>query len=175
VVHDFPNKTFQGTVYTFSHLAPTWLTVPLNIKGSQVNVVVSVKVTYGCHCFTEEFDEYLHSDHHRYTYLNELRAFDTQRYTCSLQLPQIMLSILRGQIYLADRSYTYVAQINLPPASGFQKYSVFFSLNKKRDSKGPEVELYVKSAYLSALKPPPSKNARKWRFGALIGQISGVF
>jgi hypothetical protein len=169
-VSTFPNKSFQGQVYTFSHLAPMTLKVPLKVPEP---IEVPVKVTYGCHCFTEEFKPDVHQDHHRYTHLHETRAFNLERFNCSLQLPAVVTSILGGKIYLADRSYTYVAQITLPPALGQQSYSVFFSLEKTRKSLAPAAEMYIKSAYLTPLKSKP--NARSWRFGALVGEISKAF
>jgi hypothetical protein len=136
-------------------------------------ISIPVKITFGCHCFTESFDSGKHGDHHRYTHLGEERAFDLERYDCSLQLPQVMNAMLNGTIYKGDKSYTYVAQIALPPETGNQPYSVFFSLNKTRDSAAPAVDLYVKSAYLSALKKSP--HTQSWRFKGLVGDTAKVF
>ncbi|MGH8412835.1 MAG: hypothetical protein ACRERT_16610, partial [Pseudomonas sp.] len=134
---------------------------------------VPVNVTFGCHCFTEEFNEAVHQDHHRYSHRHEVRAFDPTRYQCSLQLPAVVQAITGGKIYLADQSYTYVAQVALPPATGLESYSLFFSLNKKRNTQAPAAELYLKSAYLSPLKS--KTNAQSWRFAALVGEVSGAF
>lgn len=168
---DFPNKQFNGTTYTFGHLAPTSVHVPLVVAGQELTI--PVHVTFGCHCFTEEFNEAMHQEHHRYTHRHETRAFDVTRYQCSLQLPEVLQGITRGRIYLADQSYTYVAQISLPPATGMESYSLFFSLNRKRNADAPAAEMYLKSAYLSPLKS--KKNAQSWRFAALVGEVSGAF
>jgi len=170
-VSNFPHKHFQGKVYTFQHLDQILLPVPLVVK--QIPIEIPVHVTFGCHCFTEEFDSTAHEDHHRYTHLGEERAFNVERHQCSLQLPKVMQAILGGTIYRSDRSYTYVAQIVLPLIAGLESYSVFFSLEKTKKSAVPSVELFVKSAYLSPLKSKP--NAQKWRFKALIGETAGVF
>lgn len=170
-VSDFPHKHFEGETYTFGHLAKTTLSVDLVVSAQPLQI--PVHVTYGCHCFTEEFVEGKHGPHHRYSHLQEVRAFNVERYECSLQLPQAMVKMLDGKIYRADRSYTYVTQIALPPDTGAQAYSIFFSLEKKRQSASPAVELYVKSAYLSPLKHHP--NAQSWRFKALVGKTAGVF
>lgn len=168
---DFPNKQFQGTIYTFKHLTPLTLQVPLVVSGAPLTVPVSV--TFGCHCFTEAFNKNVHQDQHRYSYGNEVRAFDPTRYQCSLQLPVIFQAIAGGKIYMGDKSYTYVAQIVLPSAMGPASYSLFFSLKKKRNMQAPAAELYLKSAYLTPLK---SKiNAQSWRFAALVGQVSEAF
>jgi len=170
-VSSFPNKSFEGKVYTFPHLEQ--MTLVIDLVVSQQPIAIPVRVTFGCHCFTEAFDPTRHSDHHRYAHRDEVRAFDIERYECSLQLPEVMHAMRNGTIYKGDQSYTYVAQITLPPETGRQSYSVFFSLNKTRNSVEPAVDLYVKSAYLSALKYSP--HAQSWRFKALVGDIAQVF
>jgi hypothetical protein len=170
-VSDFANKTFEGQVYTFPHLAQ--MTLPVELVVQQEPIRIPVRVTFGCHCFTEEFDPEKHGGHHRYRHLGEERAFDVERYQCSLQLPQVIHAMLSGTIYRADRSYTYVAQIVLPHITGLQPYSIFFSLEKARKSPSPAVEMFVKSAYLSPLKHSP--NAQSWRFKALVGEKAEVF
>lgn len=168
---DFAHKQFDGNLYTFNHLTKKTLAVNFDINADKV--VVPVHITFGCHCFTEEFDPKQHSDHHRYSHMHEVRAFDVERYQCSLQLPHVMDSMLTGKIYRSDKSYTYVTQIALPSAGGGQSYSIFFSLEKAKKQVDPAVELYVKSAYLSTLKH--SANAQNWRFKALVGKKAGLF
>lgn len=168
---DFAHKQFNGKLYTFNHLAK--MTLGVNFTVKEQSVAVPVHVTFGCHCFTEEFDSARHGDHHRYSHMHEVRAFDVERYECSLQLPNVMNNMLTGKIYRSDKSYTYVTQIVLPPAVGGQSYSIFFSLEKSKKSKEPAAELYVKSAYLSPLKH--SANAQSWRFKALVGETAGLF
>jgi len=167
---NFHNKPFEGITYTFGHLQPLQMKVPLNAEGS---LVIDMHVTFGCHCFTEGFDETLHRPDHRYTYREETRAFDLQRYQCSLQLPQLMQAMLKGTIYNADESYTYAAHITLPSIAGPQSYSIFFNLEKDKRAKEPAVRMFVKSAYL---KPLVAKtNAQNWRFASLAGQIADAF
>ena len=167
---NFPQKRFDGMLYTFEHLEPLQLKVPLNAEGSNV---IDLHITFGCHCFTEGFDPALHRDPHRYTYRGELRAFDVLRYECSLQLPQVMQSMLKGTIYNAEESYTYVAHITLESVTGPQSYSVFFSLERNTKAAGPALRMFVKSAYLKPLVARP--NAQSWRFPSLAGHLSGAF
>jgi hypothetical protein len=167
---DFPNKQFAGTLYTFGHLVPMKLVLPLNAEGTNL---IDMHVAFGCHCFTEEFNPAQHQEHHRYTYKGELRAFDALRYECSLQLPQLMTAIQKGTIYKADESYTYAAHITLESMTGPQTYSIFFSLQKDQAEPAPALRMFVKSAYL---KPLVAKtNAQSWRFVSLAGTVSGVF
>jgi hypothetical protein len=167
---NFPNKQFEGIVYTFEHLQPAQLTVLLNADGS---ATVPMQVTFGSHCFTEDFDNEKHRPDHRYTYKGELRAFDTARYECSLHLPKVLQSLVKGTIYNAHESYTYAAHIALESMNGPQSYSVFFSLEKDRRAELPALRMFIKSAYLKPLVAKP--NAQNWRFASLAGQISGVF
>lgn len=167
---NFPHKQFEGTLYKFDHLNPMQMKLPLNAEGTNT---IDLHVTFGCHCFTEEFDPAQHRPDHRYTYKGELRAFDTLRYRCSLQLQQVMQAMQKGTIYNADESYTYAAHITLASLAGPQTYSVFFSLQKDRSIQTPALRMFVKSAYL---KPLVAKaGAQSWRFVSLAGQISGAF
>ncbi|RXZ36097.1 hypothetical protein D9O50_05950 [Oxalobacteraceae bacterium CAVE-383] len=167
---DFPHKQFNGKLYKFEHLAPMRMKVPLNALGTNI---IDMHVTFGCHCFTEQFDDTRHRTQHRYSYQGELRAFNVLRYECSLQLPTVMQSMLKGVIYNAEESYTYAAHVTLPLLQGSPIYSVFFGLEKDRVAKVPAVRMFVKSAYL---KPLVAKtNAQSWRFVSLAGQIAGVF
>lgn len=167
---NFPKKQFQGQLYTFGHLQPVQMKVPLNAQGS---LVIDMHVTFGCHCFTEEFDAAVHRPDHHYTHKGELRAFDTLRYACSLQLPQLMQVMLQGTIYNADESYTYAAHITLASLQGPQSYSIFFNLQKDKQATAPAVRMFVKSAYLKPLVAKP--NAQNWRFASLAGQIAEAF
>lgn len=130
-------------------------------------------VSFGCHCFTEKFDAVQHRPDHRYTYKGELRAFNRQRYECSLQLPQLIKNMQKGRIYNADESYTYTAHITLASITGQQTYSIFFSLQKDTSVQTSALRMFVKSAYLKPLVAKAS--AQSWRFISLAGQISGAF
>jgi hypothetical protein len=168
----FAAKQFRGQTYTFEHLQPRRLDAELSPTPGEL-VVVPVTVQFGCHCFTEAFDKMTHSDEHRYVHLNELRAFDEERFQCSLKLPDIIDSMLGGKVYWSTESYTYVAQITLPTQEGALDYSLFFALTRNSDAVRPALNMFVKSAYLKGLAAPP--NAESWRFRALIGLKSGVF
>jgi hypothetical protein len=169
-VTQFPAKEFMGRVYTFDHLKPYTVTVPLL---SAICPELPVSIGFGSHCFTEAFDHALHKEHHRYTYKCELRAFDLTRFECSLQLPGAITQLLSGKIYNANRSYTYVAQISLPDPLGRQNYSIFFSLERNKKTTHPALLMFIKSAYIKGLAAP--KHAQSWRFAALAGQIAGVY
>lgn len=167
---DFPHKRFNGKLYKFEHLNPIQMKVPLNALGTNI---IDMHVVFGCHCFTEEFKDARHQLHHRYTYKGELRAFDVQRYECSLQLPSIMQSMLKGIIYNAEESYTYAAHTRLASLQGPQIYSIFFSLEKSRRAQAPAIRMFVKSAYLKSLVA--KTHAQSWRFASLAGRIAGAF
>ena len=170
----FAVKQFEGHTYTFDHLQPR--TIDLALQGRGQRHALRVDVTFGCHCFTEEFDVVIHSDHHRYTHEGEVRAFDVERYGCSLHLPQVLTTIASGTIYRSDTSYTYVTKITLQSRTGPVDYSMFFSLTKpsKADKTKPADRLlmYVKSAYPASLKSGPG--AQNWRFKKLVCEVAGL-
>jgi hypothetical protein len=121
---DFPSKHFQGKRYEFTHLRPLQMTLVCGEANAQK---IHIHTSFSIHCFTEAFDTAKHLDHHRYTFQQELRAFDPVRYECSLSLPDIIRGLARSKIYRASNSnYTYVAQIKL--AESPQPYSIFFQL-----------------------------------------------
>lgn len=165
----FPTKRFEGHLYTFDHLAPSEHLVPLNASNS---VATELHVTYSIHCFTEEFDSAVHLDHHRYTHAGETRAFNLTRYACSVHLPNIVSGLARAKVYRArQNNYTYVAQV---PLDGQQQpYSLFFTLKNVAAAPAPLVRMYVQSAYVKPLTV--NANAQNWRFGSLLGQLTGVF
>lgn len=163
----FPQKHFQGKIYTFEHLQPIALNLDMNIEG--VKTEIKIFVTFGCHCFTENFNPEKHKADHIYRHQNETRAFDPARYECSKHLPKAIDSLLTGMIYRSDKSYTYVSQILIAVPSGSQSYSIFFSLERATKTPSLNLRMYIKSAYLSPLKS--SKNAQKWRFKGLICEI----
>lgn len=169
----FAHKAFDGHIYTFDHLHTRELTIELKPPAGPVEA--KVQVLFGCHCFTEAFDDTKHGDHHRYTHRDEVRAFDLQRYACSLQLPALVDAMTQGKVYQSAQSYTYVTQIQLPQASGHSSYSLFFSLEKKSDStvEAPSATMFIKSAYMRDLAAP--KNAPSWRYSALVGFNTGVY
>jgi hypothetical protein len=169
-VTQFPAKEFMGQVYTFDHLKPYTVKVPLQ---SAICPELAVSIGFGSHCFTEAFDHALHKDHHRYKHKGELRAFDLTRFECSLQLPGAITQLLSGKIYNANRSYTYVAQISLPDPLGRENYSIFFSLERNKKVSEPALLMFIKSAYIKGLAAP--KHAQSWRFSALAGQIAGLY
>lgn len=167
----FPKKHFQGVTYDFGHLEPTYKIIPLNAGGT---VQVGLHVSFSIHCFTEGFDSAVHAEHHIYSHMGEIRAFDITRHSCSLQLPYVIESMMRGTIYRAkNNNFTYVAQLEFGPQK--QPYSIFFDLKKDSNSKGalPNLRMYVQSAYLMPLTV--SSSATNWRFGSLAGQIAGLF
>lgn len=167
----FSTKHFENNLYEFLHLRPLKINVPLDAAKTKF---VDMQVTFGCHCFTESFVEGTHQDHHRYTHERELRAFDLARHECSLQLPQVIQTLLQGWVYDVIESLTYEAQIILASKPDrLVPYSIFFSLEKDKSATMPALIMFVKSAYEKALVAPP--NTEKWRFRSLAGQVSGAF
>jgi hypothetical protein len=170
-VSDFPAKQFLGQRYEFAHLQPFEIALQLGLDDGTLHQL-AVQISFSTHCFTEAFDPVKHQDHHRYNYRQELRAFDLQRYSCSLSLPSIIQNLPRCKVYRASNSnYTYVAQLQLEGVA--QPYSLFFQFKPQVSSARGVLKMYVQSAYLSPLKT--AKNAQSWRFIALAGSMAGVY
>ena len=167
---NFPKKSFLGITYDFGHLKPINQQLAINAAKT---VIINLNIKFGCHCFTEGFKYDKHSDHHRYVYQGELRAFDQTRYECSFQLPQVIQSMLTGRVFNAQNSFTYMALLKPPNlANSFQSYSVFFDLKKHSLREELGVKMFVKSAYLRNYAA--KANAQSWRFVSLAGKIAGV-
>jgi len=169
----FPSKKFRGHVYSFEHLKRTSVEMLFN-EGL---IKVKIFVTFGSHCFTEEFKSETHNQEYVYRHNGELRAFDIVRYECSKKLPNIINNMANGTVYKSDKSYTYVSHIQIASLLGEQAYSIFFSL-KKRNTINSELseihlDMYIKSAYPCLLKS--KKNAQNWRFKGLVRQVVGAF
>lgn len=150
-------------------MAPTVHTVALDATAKSI---ATLHVAYSIHCFTEEFDSLVHHEHHRYTHAGETRAFDVLRYDCSVSLPAIVAGMSRATVYRAlQDNYTYVAQLSIKGLPN--PYSLFFTLKNEGDLHSPAARMYVQSAYLKPLTIV--SNAKHWRFGSLLGQVTGVF
>ncbi len=168
---EFPAKQYLGQRYEFDHLKPMQVSLSF-FDATGASHQMALQVSFSSHCFTEAFDFTKHQDHHRYTFKQELRAFDPQRYECSLSLPGIIQGLARCKVYRASNSnYTYVAQIKLDGTA--QAYSLFFQLKPNALKAKDALKMYVQSAYLSPLKA--ARNAQSWRFTSLVGLVTGVF
>ncbi len=165
----FPKKNFEGQTYDFDHLTPLRLVIQLGDEP------ISAKVKFGCHCFTESFDESKHQDHHRYSYKGELRAFDKTRYELSLELPRLIQEeLISGKIYKSEDSYTYLAHLPVM-VNGVKAstYPVFFAIEKDKSTEKKGVVIFVKSAYLKEdMRFAP--NAMSWRFKGLVAEFVGM-
>jgi len=115
-----------------------------------------------------------HTPGHVYVHEGETRAFNTQRYQLSLQLPGILTKkLLRGMVYRSKHNYTYISQVSLNVGGGVMvDYPVFFSIEKDQNIDHPGVVIFVKSAYLVNLHI--EDNARNQRFKSLVAHYAGI-
>lgn len=164
----FSPKNFAGQTYTFEHLAP--ITVFEDFGGKPVRITYR----FGCHCFTEDFDNARHTPGHAYVHEHETRAFNPQRYKLSLQLPEILKTqIARGMIYKSKHNYTYISQVALDVGGGRKvDYPIFFSIEKDTTIQHPGVVIFIVSAYLVDLKL--ENNERNRRFKSLVAHYAEI-
>lgn len=172
-MNKFRNKRFNGLTYQFAHLNPMRIEVELKNSSTTQSLTALIDISFSHHCFTVEFIKGTHQDHHAYSYADEKRAFNVDRYTLSLQLPEHMRHISGAYIHHADNgNYRYMVDI---PVQGSNKlsYSIFFNLAPKGKVRRDHLKMFVVSAYIKNTKPRANSRAR--RFKSLVAEVSDIF
>lgn len=172
-MNKFRNKRFNGLTYQFTHLNPMRIEVELKNSNTSETLTACIDIRFSHHCFTVEFINGTHQDHHAYSHAGEKRAFNLDRYTLSLQLPTHMRRISGAYIHHADNgNYRYMVDI---PVEGSRNlsYSIFFNLAPKSKARRDHLKMFVVSAYIKNTKP--KVNSRTRRFKSLVAEVSDIF
>lgn len=115
------SKKIAGQVFDLRHLNPIMIRIPPsgNLRGYRV------RVTFGLHTFTKEWDPSVHTPDYRMSHGPDERCFCPVRHGHSLHLP----GIIRGATvaYFSQRA-DFLLINNIPGVSG--QYAVFFKLFK---------------------------------------------
>lgn len=157
-------KTICGRVYDLAHLDPFILPVTPKAPGSPT---FNVRVSIGCHVFTEKWDPAYTPDLKITDGLEE-RCFSTDRYALSQNLPLILRQASSGKAHFTNIQNTFVVHHNLPDLVG--PYAVFFKVTKANSSKF-DVRLIVVSAYE---KPNLPNRLKTITFATLVSNtVSG--
>lgn len=146
---DYPHTTIQGKTYTFEHLAPLTLSVP--VKSGQTVRIVSVVVHFSCHCFTEAHDPGLHTPDLIYRHRGEVRAFQVDRYELSKKLPAIIESLPTRKVFFTKET-NYLVVESIDQDGRRVSYTVFFDLKRARGI-GYDLAMTVESAYVKDVLP----------------------
>jgi hypothetical protein len=152
----FRAKTIRGITYPLDHLDPFSFALQNGEK------IWSVRVQFGCHCFTEQLSDH-HTPDFRYKHENEIRAFDLQRYDLSQHLPQLVATLGSRTVYKSNQiNYFTLRQDAHPNHPG--PYLVFFGVHKLKH-RSEDVLMNVESAYI---KPNMTDRASSVKFTTLI-------
>jgi hypothetical protein len=152
----FRPKTIQGVTYTLGHLEPFSFEIA---TGANTRIVA---VRFGCHCFTEKLTA-RHTPDFRYRHGGETRAFDLDRHTLSLVLPEMLATLGSRSVYRSQLTNYFILRQN--PVTGFSgPYLVFFNVAKAR-SEASDVLMNIESAYM---KPNMADRAAPVKFTTLI-------
>jgi hypothetical protein len=152
-----------GISYSFDHLKPLTLRVAPDNKPQ--TKVLSIRVNFSCHCFTEKHDA--STPELTYAHAGETRSFDEERYLLSLNLSAIIEAISERKVFFTkDTNYLIVEALD---HSGVNvRYAIFFDLKKARDTKN-DLIMTVESAYIKTALP---KHLEKIRFRILVGKVA---
>ena len=172
-MNKFRNKRFDGVTYQFSHLNSMRIEVELKNSNTSEDLTACIEIHFSHHCFTVEFADEAHQEHHTYFHSGEKRAFDIDRYALSLQLPAHMHRISGAYIHHADNgNYRYMVDIPIEGSKN-RSYSIFFNLALKSKAQRNHLKMYVVSAYIKSAKL--KANARTRRFKSLVAEVSDIF
>ncbi len=157
-------KIIGGRVYDLAHLDPFILPVTPKALGSPT---FNVRVSIGCHVFTDKWDPSYTPDL-KFTDGLEERCFSTDRYALSQNLPIILKQASSGKAHFTNIPNTFVVSQNLPGLTG--PYAVFFKVTKA-DSSKLDARLIVVSAYE---KPSLPNRLKAITFATLVSNtVSG--
>lgn len=151
--------TIGQTEHDLAHLEPITLTIS---PKSDPTVSLKVRVSFGCHTFTETWKAGDPAEL-KFVHGHEERRFCTTRYGHSVHLPDVVKGATKV-FFTSERNYL-IAE-NIPGAVA--PYAVFFNIVR---ANAPEWDaaMFVVSAYE---KPnlPPKKNLQPITMATLVGK-----
>ena len=134
------SKRIEGVDYDLTHLDGLALTVTPASEGAPT---YTVRVTFGFHTFTRKRlaadTPDLHLKHN-----DEERSFCTERYQCSLGLPDMIEYAAQGRAYFSERAEFLVVD-GLPGMNA--PYVAFFNIEKAKKRDGYDAAMFVTSAH----------------------------
>lgn len=144
-----PYKDSAGNRYDLSHLHPAHQQYRLPATITRPARTVVVRVTYGLHCFTRDPDDgesFSPEDvYHRNV---EGRLFCPHRWRLSMDLPQIIQTILERRCWDAERR-NHVMFSSAQTVDG-EEYAIFFALRGAGQGVDWDATLLVISAHARA-------------------------
>lgn len=153
--HKHPSKDFEGKTWTFNHLQPFAMRIPVPLNGIGI-VEVDVVVLFTNHCYSREVvDGECVNACHIVMDGKTPRLMDSWRYELSLKhLPQLVHSLDARRIKPSRENFVTIELEPSAPGEAPMNYAMFFDVIKDRKRK-KRLLLRVKSAYV--LERPLSK------------------
>ena len=157
----------DGSTISVAHLAPRPITCPCTGLNRDLNI----KVIFANHCYTEKFDESIHSKEEILLYdaPDRPRVFCPIRHKLSLQLPDIVAGLPTKKVHQTaqQRNYVYFASIEVTN----QIYEVYFMLQRAQSDDEADLRLTVESAYADDGAPALLKRPNAIRFHVLAQKV----
>lgn len=138
--------TVGGVTYDLSHLHPFDWEVQIPGKGNSPDLALTVRVTYGLHCFTRSAEDGERVEADRwYRDSREDRVFCELRWELSHQLPQIIATLQERRCIHTGREEFITLEV--PHQGRTLEYAVFFTVTKASKAEGVHLNLFVNSAH----------------------------
>jgi hypothetical protein len=160
-----------GRCYDLSHLHPFSFDFVVPARDGKPEQRYGIDVIFSLHCFSRGIRQgEVYVADLAYADSREVRLFDEQRYTHSLQLPGIIRSI--GERRCFHTGYDNFFTVELIDAKGERvEYTVYFKLSRA-PGKG-RLNLYVQSAYVQDEIPRTRPRPRKpIRFSVIAHNVA---
>ncbi|MFA0012095.1 hypothetical protein AB4391_01915 [Vibrio lentus] len=120
-----------GTYYDLTHLRPFQMVVPVDGQN------VTLHVTFGHHCFTDE------KGNGPLIYRNEGRYWSQERYDCTHTLPNLITARFAGSYAIPYTNRKNKEQYHYMETND---YAIFFDINRPENTTN-ELKLKIVSAY----------------------------
>jgi hypothetical protein len=145
--------------YDLSHLHPFSFDFVVAAKDGKPEQCYGIDVIFSLHCFSRRIGQgEVYVAELAYADSREVRLFDEQRYTRSLQLPEIIRSIGERRCFHTGHDNFFIVEL-IDAQDERVEYAVYFKLSRA-PSKG-RLNLYVQSAYVQDEIPRTRPKRRK--------------
>lgn len=138
-----------GIDYPLSHLVG----LRINVAAKEpLEAPATLQVTFGHHVYSEKWNPASHGEDHRFQVGKEVRAFCPVRYGCSIKLPDLIKTHVRGKAYLSRDGKGSWNHFFYARADRIT-YPIFFRLGKADKIHGVDGILHIISAYQNPTLP----------------------
>lgn len=154
-----------GAEYPLGHLQSFRVTVP---QRDPLQAPAILQVTFSNHTFTEKWDDAAHAADRRIEANNEIRAFCSVRYGCSINLPALIAYHVGGKAFEGRDSRGAMNRFFYAEADSIP-YPIYFGLGRANQIPGVEGILHIISAYQNPAMPAKHR-FQSIKFARLVHQ-----